>query len=159
MIRRTLVAWALVGLAPGAIGAVKTGSPATVMASQELPPPPEYHNIRDYGLGSQRTVVIAFSAECQPCKESVPFYKRLLSTNGMDGKRNRFIVLSTDGVVPVEGVLTKAGFKPHAIISYPRQSKLRELSDQAPELVILDAAGSRCAHGAVAFRPRRRPRC
>ena len=125
-----------------AITALTVPSIASAKAFQDpIPPPPEYHDIRSYGLGNELTVVIAFGAECEACKESLPFYKRLLSANGMDGKRNRFVVLSTDGVAPVTVVLERAGFKPHAVISYPRQSKLRELSDQAPELVILDASG------------------
>jgi hypothetical protein len=60
----------------------------------------------------------------------LPFYKRMSSANDMDGMAKRLIVLSIDGVEPVSSVLAAAGFKPHALISYPRASKLRELSDE-----------------------------
>jgi hypothetical protein len=101
--------------------------------------PPEFHDIKNYGLGSHRTVVIAFGSKCEPCKNSVPFYKQLLTV--MDSERTRMIVLSTDGVVPVHKVLVAAELKPHRLVSYPRMSKLREISDDAPELTVLDASG------------------
>jgi hypothetical protein len=59
----------------------------------------------------------------------------------MDGERTRMVILSTDGVVPVHKALVAAELKPHRLISYPRMSKLREISDDAPELAVLDASG------------------
>jgi hypothetical protein len=127
----------LLSVAATAIGVCPAVSLASVLALQA----PEHEDIKNLGLGSERSVVIAFSADCGPCKESLPFYKRILAADGMDGKRNRIIVMSTDGVVPVSKILESAGFKPHLLVSYPRMRKLPEISDQAPELVVVDAAG------------------
>ena len=73
----------------------------------------------------------------------MPFYKRLLAADGMDHKERRLIVLSLGGSVPVRDIWVKAGLKPSRITSDPMGALVREISDHAPELIVLDGPGKR----------------
>ncbi len=45
----------------------------------------EPYDIRQLGLGTQRTLVIAMSTDCKPCLESMEFYKSLMLLPAADG--------------------------------------------------------------------------
>ena len=90
-------------------------------------------------LGSEVTVVAVFGADCAPCADSVPFYKRLTTALGTDKSKRRLAILTEGGVFPVIGIIEKhpEGFKTTAA-SYPQDDrfKLKTL----PTLLVFDGA-------------------
>ena len=92
------------------------------------------------GMGSEATVLVVLDLDCQPCLESMPFYKKLLALPRMDGFKRRVVVLSKRGVVPIARMLDQQGFKPHKLTSGP--AAVREV-ETAPTVVVIGPNGKR----------------
>lgn len=93
--------------------------------------------------GTELTVVVVFGADCEPCEESVPFYKRLANAAGMNRTTRRLTVLAEGGIWPARNAIEKhpQGFKTSGVVSYPQDDrfKLKTL----PTILIFDGAWKR----------------
>lgn len=122
-----------------------------VAAEQAKPPAPAapanqpagIYDVKRLGLGTAFTVVVAFAAEnCAPCRQSIPFYKTLLSLPRMDGKAGRLVVVATDGVWPVKNILDPNKLEPHRLTSGPYPARRLPGVTAAPTVVLIDRTGT-----------------
>lgn len=101
------------------------------MPPPDAPPPPRVTDRArpDFGYlpwaGSEATVVVVFSAECQDCVASIPFYGRLRERIGDNSARRSLVFLTQDGMWPAAEMLKSRmeGFNPRAVASYPRDDR------------------------------------
>ena len=120
---------------------------AAAQGKPPLPAPPKDphagpFDMKRLGLGTEATVVVAFAAEqCAPCRQAIPFYKRLLALPRMDGNALRLIVVATDGLWPVKDVLDSQRFEPHRLNSGPYPARRLPGVSGTPALLLLDRAG------------------
>jgi hypothetical protein len=108
--------------------------------SQQIPPGADPLVSSTVGLGKEATVLIVISPDCQPCLESIAFYKKLLALPRMDGTARRLVILAQNGVIPVKRLLDEQNFKPHGLTSGPAAT--HEIQD-LPTLIVLDPSGKR----------------
>lgn len=95
------------------------------------PPPPRVTDRArpDFGYlpwaGSEATVVVVFSAECEACVASIPFYGRLRERIGANSPKRSLVFLTQDGMWPAAEMLKSRmkGFNPRAVASYPRDDR------------------------------------
>jgi hypothetical protein len=100
---------------------------------------PDFGYMRPWA-GTVVTVIVVYSADCQACDASVPFYKRLATAPGMDRKTGRFVVLTEGGIAPVSFKIEghPDGFRPDVAASYPDDDRFAV--KEYPTLLILDGA-------------------
>lgn len=103
---------------------------------------PDFGYMRPWA-GSEVTVVVVYSVDCPACGSSVPFYKRLATAPGIDGKTGRFVVLTQGGVMPVTSEIEghPEGFRLGTVAAYPADDRfgVREF----PTLLIFDGRWKR----------------
>jgi hypothetical protein len=99
------------------------------------------YDIKQLGLGTMSTVVIALESDCNGCFDSVEFYKRLMKLPDMDGKKRRVIVVAMNGVWPVKDKTDALGFMPHRLTSGPYPDFDLPGVKAAPSILVLDRAG------------------
>jgi hypothetical protein len=117
-----------------------TGPFTAVSGASRLDPalmPP--YDFRTAGLGSERTVVVALAGDCQPCAESVQFYRTVMDVAGMDGARRRFLVLAKYYGRSARDLLERGGFRPHRLLSFPFTRYLD--APGLPTLFVVDGDG------------------
>lgn len=88
--------------------------------------------------GSTVTVAVLYSASCDDCDASVPFYRRLASETGIDGKTGKLTVVADGGIAPVAITIQKHvdGFRPHHVVSYPTDDRFEVT--RFPTLAVFD---------------------
>ena len=125
------------------LGNVQQGPPRI----DKLPPSNEVKDKArpDFGYmnpwaGTVVTVIVVYSAECEVCDASIPFYKRLATAPGLDRKAGRFVVLTEGGIVPVVVKMQghPNGFRPDVAASYPADDRFAV--KEFPTLLIVDGA-------------------
>jgi len=134
------------GYSAGASFAGEHASRVVAQAGQSrgvlvAPVPPGGDPLSVVGLGSEITVLVVVEPDCARCRDSIPFYKRLIALPRMDGKVRRLVVIGRKGVIPVQDMLQAASFKPHRLTSGPREpvAAIKEV----PTIILLDANGKR----------------
>lgn len=130
--------WPIYGALP-VLAAVLTGAGFSLYAFRA--PLTEPYDIKELGLGTRATVVIAMSTSCQSCVESMEFYKSLLALPEMDGKAGRVIGVAMDGVWPMHEIIAAEGFKPHRLTSGPYMTQSLPGVSQPGTILLLDADG------------------
>lgn len=100
------------------------------------------YDVRELGLGTESTVVIAISSDCKVCVESIEFYKALTTLPGMDGKARKVVAVAMNGVWPVQDVVGPLGFKPHRLTSGPYMMRSLPGVSEPGTVLVLDAQGN-----------------
>jgi hypothetical protein len=121
-----------------ACGVVDTAPPLAFQQDAQLPP----YDVTRLVRGSEMTIVVLFGADCEPCRGEIGFYRELLKRPRVDGRRIALVVVSTDGVWPVQEVLSREMVKPHRLTSGPYPGRNIE-GLQAPALLLLGPEGQR----------------
>ena len=127
---------------------------ATVSFVQQLPPnlPPSNRVTDkarpDFGYmqpwaGTELTIAVVYGVECAPCDASIPFYKRLASLPGIDGKLRSFVVIADGGIAPVAGRIQNHPdkFRPSHLVSYPNDDRFG--LQTSPTLLVFDRTWKR----------------
>ena len=85
---------------------------------------PDFGYMRPWA-GSIVTVVVVYSADCDVCDASIPFYKRLATAPGIDRKTGRFVLLTDGGIAPVVFKIEghPDGFRPDVAAAYPADDR------------------------------------
>lgn len=117
-------------------------------ASQAAPAKPRPGADAPYSLkgkrfmGQKLTVMVVFATECQPCVDSIPFYKRLSELPFLDGKSRKLIVFSQGGVWPVNDIIKAhpQKFDPETV-SFPTTRRFDIKG--VPTVLLINAAGDR----------------
>ena len=109
-------------------------------AEQQLPPESDKLLSTNVGIGTEITVLVVVDEKCQPCWDSIPFYKKLLALPRMDSTRRRLVVLVRSGVIPVKEILDAQGFRPHHLTSGPRE--VRDVVT-VPSVIVIGPDGKR----------------
>ena len=99
----------------------------------------------DYGyrnpwMGTSLTVIVFVEPACQPCMDSVGFYRRLAGMPALDGKAGRLVVMTTSGLWPVKRSLDEGAqpLKYHAIVTTPEDGRFRLID--FPTVAVFDGA-------------------
>lgn len=137
--RRGWLILVVVIAASGSFSVTATQAPKP-QAPLVAPVPPGADPLSSVGLGKDKTVLVFFGSDCEPCLKSIHFYKRLSQLPMMDGIARRLIIISRAGVVPDSLALRDRQFQPHRLTSGPAAASL--VTD-LPTIIILDSSGKR----------------
>ena len=140
MTRRTLCWLSLVLVVSGAEGCGAPSENVSSLEASAAPVAPQvpvgepyFHDLGKFGLGAEVTVFVVYRAGCDPCNESLDFYKKLLSLPRMNGTDRRFVLLAVDGLAPAARDLEERGFpSPHRALGIASDAIL--LPDENNEL-------------------------
>ncbi len=84
--------------------------------------------------GSELTVVVVLSTECQDC---VPFYKQLRAAVSPSPDR-KLVFMARDGIWPVATMIEQhpVGFRPDRVVSYPHEDRFQ--IHTVPTVIVFD---------------------